>query len=150
MKRKRKEKKPHVRLKAVKCGQERYKRSNLAVILTKNTRSNPESSIAFASPHKPVQQSHELQQQPPLDPYDPQKHDNPNYLIQQSIPQSTTSAKKNEPIMPTSSYYEMRKANDAKYAQIRQRHLDAIVQSIIPSIDNTRTSKVLKRNPKID
>jgi hypothetical protein len=64
--------------------------------------------------------------------------------------------------MPTSSYYEMRKANDAKYAQIRQRHLDAIVQSMIPSIDNTRasevwrrtpdprTSKVSKRNPKID
>jgi hypothetical protein len=74
--------------------------------------------------------------------YYPQKHDNPNYLIQQSIPQSTTSAKKNEPIMPTSSYYEMRNANDAKYAQIRQRHLDAIVQSIIPSIDNTKTSKV--------
>jgi hypothetical protein len=42
----------------------------------------------------------------------------------------------------TSSYYEMRKANNAKYAQIRQRHLDAIVQSIIPSIDNTKTSKV--------
>jgi hypothetical protein len=30
----------------------------------------------------------------------------------------------------TSLYYEMRDANDAKYAQIRQRHLDAIVQSI--------------------
>ena len=42
----------------------------------------------------------------------------------------------------TSSYYEMRNANDAKYAQIRQRHLDAIVQSMIPSIDNTRTSEV--------
>jgi hypothetical protein len=42
----------------------------------------------------------------------------------------------------TSSYYEMRKANDAKYAQIRQRHLDAIVQSMIPSIDNTKASKV--------
>jgi hypothetical protein len=28
----------------------------------------------------------------------------------------------------------MREANDAKYAQIRQRHLDAIVQSMIPSI----------------
>jgi hypothetical protein len=45
--------------------------------------------------------------------------------------------------MPTTSlYYEMRKANDAKYAQIRQRHLDAIVQSMIPSIDNTKASKV--------
>jgi hypothetical protein len=62
----------------------------------------------------------------------------------------------------TSLYYEMREANDAKYAQIRQRHLNAIVQSIIPSIDNIKasevwrrtlnpkTSKVLKRNPKID
>jgi hypothetical protein len=56
----------------------------------------------------------------------------------------------------------MREANDAKYAQIRQRHLNAIMQSIIPSIDNTRasevwrrtlnprTSKVSKRNPEID
>jgi hypothetical protein len=44
----------------------------------------------------------------------------------------------------------MREANDAKYAQIRQRHLDAIVQSIIPSIDNTKASEVLKRNPEID
>ena len=50
----------------------------------------------------------------------------------------------------TSSYYEMRNANDAKYAQIRQRHLDAIVQNMIPSIDNTKTSEVSKRNPKID
>jgi hypothetical protein len=45
----------------------------------------------------------------------------------------------------TSLYYEMRKANDAKYAQIRQRHLDAIVQSIIPSIDNTKANKVWRR-----
>jgi len=49
-----------------------------------------------------------------------------------------------------SLYYEMRNANDAKYAQIRQRHLDAIVQNMIPSIDNTKTSEVSKRNPKID
>jgi hypothetical protein len=42
----------------------------------------------------------------------------------------------------TSSYYEIREANDAKYAQIRQRHLNAIMQSMIPSIDNTKTSKV--------
>jgi hypothetical protein len=50
--------------------------------------------------------------------------------------------------MPTtSSYYEMREANDAKYAQIRQRHLDAIVQSMIPSIDNTRASEVWRRTP---
>jgi hypothetical protein len=47
----------------------------------------------------------------------------------------------------TSSYYEIRKANDAKYAQIRQRHLNAIMQSIIPSIDKTRASKVWKRTP---
>jgi hypothetical protein len=50
----------------------------------------------------------------------------------------------------TSFYYKIRNANDAKYAQIRQRHLDAIMQSMIPSIDNTRTSKVLEKNPKID
>jgi hypothetical protein len=41
----------------------------------------------------------------------------------------------------------MRNANDAKYAQIRQRHLDAIVQSMIPSIDNTRASEVWRRTP---
>jgi len=41
----------------------------------------------------------------------------------------------------------MREANDAKYAQIRQRHLDAIVQSMIPSIDNTRASEVWRRTP---
>jgi len=66
--------------------------------------------------------------------------------------------------MPTTSlYYEIRDANNAKYAQIRQRHLNAIMQSIIPSIDNTRasevwrndtlvpkTSKVSERNPEID
>ena len=45
----------------------------------------------------------------------------------------------------TSSYYEMRNANDAKYAQIRQRHLNAIVQSMIPSIDNTKASEVWRR-----
>jgi hypothetical protein len=50
--------------------------------------------------------------------------------------------------MPTTSlYYEMREANDAKYAQIRQRRLDAIIQSMIPSIDNTRASEVWGRTP---
>jgi hypothetical protein len=49
--------------------------------------------------------------------------------------------------MPTSSYYKIREANNAKYAQIRQRHLDAIMQSMIPSIDNTRASKVWRRTP---
>jgi hypothetical protein len=44
-------------------------------------------------------------------------------------------------MLTTSSYYEMRNA------QIRQRHLDAIVQSIIPSIDNTRASEVWRRTP---
>jgi len=41
----------------------------------------------------------------------------------------------------------MREANDAKYAQIRQRHLDTIVQGIIPLIDNTRASEVWRRTP---
>ena len=43
----------------------------------------------------------------------------------------------------------MRDANDAKYAQIRQRHLDAIMQSIVPSIDNTRASEVWGRTPAL-
>ena len=58
VRRKRKEKKPHIQLKAVKRGQDGVNNqgtnSHHAIISTKNTQSNPESSIAFASPHKPV------------------------------------------------------------------------------------------------
>ena len=64
MRKKRREEKPHVRLKAVKRVQDGICNQGTkqhAVISTKNTRLNPESSIAFASPHEPVQQSYELQ-----------------------------------------------------------------------------------------
>jgi hypothetical protein len=65
-------------------------------------------------------------------------------------------------MLTTSLYYKIKDANNAKYTQIQQRHLNAIIQSIIPSIDNTKaskvwrrtlvakTSKVSKRNLKID
>ena len=58
VRRKRKEKKPHIRLKAVKRGQDGVNNQGTnqqhAIILTKNTRLNPELSIVFASLYKLV------------------------------------------------------------------------------------------------